>query len=90
MGRCIICNYCRETDGGNREVKWSERENGSVCSECAKAIFAAGYVKKNRYEYSPTDGEVPFLIEDDDAFDVPVEGFDLLEEFAMDGDPETS
>jgi hypothetical protein len=89
MARCAICNYCRETDGGNREVTYSRVDKEELCSDCRAEVWQNTYGNKNKtYDYNPGAGDVPLLeLEEFDADELSVEGLDILEEFGVDDNP---
>ena len=39
--RCTVCDYCPETDGGNREMIYLRKEQGYVCDHCSDSIASA-------------------------------------------------
>lgn len=42
MSRCIICNYCPETDGFSTSkgfLIWDDVLDGYICEECRSHIF---------------------------------------------------
>lgn len=80
MPRCIICDSCSETDGGNpQSYRWNERENGFECRPCRTASNI-DYSSKHQTDYysgktNILTGEEPIL---DTDTDTDLEGFELL------------
>lgn len=39
MPRCVVCDYCSETDGNDfRSFSYREEERGDVCGKCSGVI----------------------------------------------------
>ncbi len=82
MSRCAMCDYCRETDGGNRLVRWSEDHKEFMCNVCRAKVFDL-WTDLRRLDKEPTigNGDLPLLeFEVEDAEALFVEGLGLLPE----------
>lgn len=85
MPRCVICDYCSETDGNDfRSFSFSEQERGDVCGKCSGAIHEV------RFEFLQRDydenRDVSDCIVDQDFDDLGLT--ELLEIGLVEGDPE--
>ena len=56
--RCVICDFCKETDGGpGRSFVWDNVENGWNCSHCQKEVSRT--IEDTNPEASPAYWQKP-------------------------------
>lgn len=68
MPRCIVCDKCSETDGGNpQEYRWNPLSLGYECKDCRYYTFEGHFFKDTLEKVT---GEVPILDDDMEEFEV--------------------
>lgn len=87
MPRCVVCDYCSETDGNDfRSFQFVPEERGDVCGRCRDSIHEVrfDFLRKDYDE----NRDVSDCLVDEDFDRTDLGNFDFLEVGQLEGDPE--